>query len=60
MRIAITGANRGMGLGLAQVDAARGDGVWATARKPGGYPSEQSYPDSQTKLKRCIRYIAEG
>jgi NAD(P)-dependent dehydrogenase (short-subunit alcohol dehydrogenase family) len=34
MRVVITGANRGIGLGLAQVYAGRGDEVWATARKP--------------------------
>jgi NAD(P)-dependent dehydrogenase (short-subunit alcohol dehydrogenase family) len=35
MRVVITGANRGIGLGLAKVYAGRGDEVWATARKPG-------------------------
>lgn len=34
MRVVITGANRGIGLGLAKVYAERGDEVWATARKP--------------------------
>lgn len=34
MRVVITGANRGIGLGLARVYAERGDEVWATARKP--------------------------
>jgi NAD(P)-dependent dehydrogenase (short-subunit alcohol dehydrogenase family) len=32
MRVVVTGANRGLGLGLASVYAARGDEVWATAR----------------------------
>jgi NAD(P)-dependent dehydrogenase (short-subunit alcohol dehydrogenase family) len=34
MRVVITGANRGLGLGLARAYAERGDEVWATARKP--------------------------
>jgi NAD(P)-dependent dehydrogenase (short-subunit alcohol dehydrogenase family) len=34
VRIVITGANRGLGLGLAHAYAARGDEVWATARRP--------------------------
>jgi NAD(P)-dependent dehydrogenase (short-subunit alcohol dehydrogenase family) len=34
MRVVVTGANRGLGLGLARAYAARGDEVWATARKP--------------------------
>jgi NAD(P)-dependent dehydrogenase (short-subunit alcohol dehydrogenase family) len=34
MRIVVTGANRGLGLGLATAFAARGDDVWATARQP--------------------------
>jgi NAD(P)-dependent dehydrogenase (short-subunit alcohol dehydrogenase family) len=33
-RIVVTGANRGIGLGLTRVYAERGDEVWATARKP--------------------------
>jgi NAD(P)-dependent dehydrogenase (short-subunit alcohol dehydrogenase family) len=33
MRIVITGANRGLGLGLTKAYAARGDEVWATARR---------------------------
>ncbi|HTA18153.1 MAG TPA: SDR family oxidoreductase [Polyangia bacterium] len=36
MRIVVTGANRGLGLGLATAYAGRGDDVWATAREPGG------------------------
>jgi NAD(P)-dependent dehydrogenase (short-subunit alcohol dehydrogenase family) len=32
MRVVVTGANRGLGLGLAGAYAARGDEVWATAR----------------------------
>jgi NAD(P)-dependent dehydrogenase (short-subunit alcohol dehydrogenase family) len=35
MRIVVTGANRGLGLGLAQAFAKRGDEVWATARDVG-------------------------
>ena len=35
MRVVITGANRGLGLGLARAFAERGDEVWATARRPG-------------------------
>lgn len=35
MRVVVTGANRGLGLGLARVYAERGDEVWATARRPG-------------------------
>ncbi|HVU52929.1 MAG TPA: SDR family oxidoreductase [Polyangia bacterium] len=35
MRVVITGANRGIGLGLARAYAARGDEVWATTRRPG-------------------------
>ena len=34
MRIVVTGANRGIGLGLARAYAERGDEVWATARRP--------------------------
>jgi len=34
MRVVVTGANRGLGLGLASAYAARGDEVWATARRP--------------------------
>jgi NAD(P)-dependent dehydrogenase (short-subunit alcohol dehydrogenase family) len=34
MRIVVTGANRGLGLGLTHAYAERGDEVWATARKP--------------------------
>jgi len=34
MRVVVTGANRGLGLGLARAYAARGDEVCATARKP--------------------------
>jgi NAD(P)-dependent dehydrogenase (short-subunit alcohol dehydrogenase family) len=34
MRIVVTGANRGLGLGLARAYAGRGDVVWATARRP--------------------------
>jgi NAD(P)-dependent dehydrogenase (short-subunit alcohol dehydrogenase family) len=34
MRIVVTGASRGLGLGLAREYAARGDEVWATARNP--------------------------
>jgi NAD(P)-dependent dehydrogenase (short-subunit alcohol dehydrogenase family) len=34
MRLVVTGANRGLGLGLARLCAARGDEVWATARRP--------------------------
>ena len=34
MRLVVTGANRGLGLGLARASAARGDDVWATARRP--------------------------
>jgi NAD(P)-dependent dehydrogenase (short-subunit alcohol dehydrogenase family) len=34
MRVVVTGANRGLGMGLARAYAARGDEVWATARKP--------------------------
>jgi NAD(P)-dependent dehydrogenase (short-subunit alcohol dehydrogenase family) len=36
VRVVVTGANRGLGLGLAGAYAARGDDVWATAREPGG------------------------
>ncbi len=36
MRVVVTGANRGLGLGLAGAYATRGDEVWATAREPGG------------------------
>jgi NAD(P)-dependent dehydrogenase (short-subunit alcohol dehydrogenase family) len=36
VRIVVTGANRGLGLGLATAYAGRGDDVWATAREPGG------------------------
>jgi NAD(P)-dependent dehydrogenase (short-subunit alcohol dehydrogenase family) len=35
VRVVITGANRGLGLGLAGAYVKRGDEVWATARKPG-------------------------
>jgi NAD(P)-dependent dehydrogenase (short-subunit alcohol dehydrogenase family) len=35
MRVVVTGANRGIGLGLVKVYAERGDEVWATARRPG-------------------------
>jgi NAD(P)-dependent dehydrogenase (short-subunit alcohol dehydrogenase family) len=35
MRVVVTGANRGLGLGLARLYAARGDEVWTTARNPG-------------------------
>jgi NAD(P)-dependent dehydrogenase (short-subunit alcohol dehydrogenase family) len=35
MRVVITGANRGLGLGLARAYAERGEEVWATARRPG-------------------------
>jgi NAD(P)-dependent dehydrogenase (short-subunit alcohol dehydrogenase family) len=35
MRIVITGANRGIGLGLVGGFAARGDEVWAGTRRPG-------------------------
>jgi NAD(P)-dependent dehydrogenase (short-subunit alcohol dehydrogenase family) len=35
MRIVITGANRGLGLGMARAFAARGEEVWATARRLG-------------------------
>jgi NAD(P)-dependent dehydrogenase (short-subunit alcohol dehydrogenase family) len=35
VRVVVTGANRGLGLGLAGAYAARGDEVWATARAPG-------------------------
>jgi NAD(P)-dependent dehydrogenase (short-subunit alcohol dehydrogenase family) len=34
MRIVVTGANRGLGLGMARAYAERGDDVWATVRKP--------------------------
>jgi NAD(P)-dependent dehydrogenase (short-subunit alcohol dehydrogenase family) len=34
MRLVVTGANRGLGLGLARLCGARGDEVWATARRP--------------------------
>jgi NAD(P)-dependent dehydrogenase (short-subunit alcohol dehydrogenase family) len=34
MRVVVTGANRGLGLGLARAFVARGDEVWATARRP--------------------------
>jgi NAD(P)-dependent dehydrogenase (short-subunit alcohol dehydrogenase family) len=34
MRVVVTGANRGLGLGLTRRFAARGDEVWATARRP--------------------------
>jgi len=34
MRIVVTGANRGLGLGLARAYAERGDEVWAAARQP--------------------------
>ncbi|MDB4983343.1 MAG: CsgA protein [Myxococcales bacterium] len=34
MRLVVTGANRGLGLGLARALTARGDDVWATARRP--------------------------
>jgi NAD(P)-dependent dehydrogenase (short-subunit alcohol dehydrogenase family) len=35
MRVIVTGANRGLGLGLARAFAARGDELWAAARRPG-------------------------
>jgi NAD(P)-dependent dehydrogenase (short-subunit alcohol dehydrogenase family) len=35
MRIVVTGANRGLGLGLTRAFMERGDEVWATARRPG-------------------------
>jgi NAD(P)-dependent dehydrogenase (short-subunit alcohol dehydrogenase family) len=35
MRVVVTGANRGIGLGLTRAYAARGAEVWATARRPG-------------------------
>jgi NAD(P)-dependent dehydrogenase (short-subunit alcohol dehydrogenase family) len=35
MRIVVTGANRGLGLGMARAFAERGDEVWATARRLG-------------------------
>jgi NAD(P)-dependent dehydrogenase (short-subunit alcohol dehydrogenase family) len=35
MRVVVTGANRGLGLGLARAFLERGDEVWATARHPG-------------------------
>jgi NAD(P)-dependent dehydrogenase (short-subunit alcohol dehydrogenase family) len=35
MRIVITGANRGLGLGMSRAFAARGEDVWATARRVG-------------------------
>ncbi|HVZ71900.1 MAG TPA: SDR family oxidoreductase [Polyangia bacterium] len=34
MRVVVTGANRGLGLGMVTIFARRGDEVWATARKP--------------------------
>jgi NAD(P)-dependent dehydrogenase (short-subunit alcohol dehydrogenase family) len=34
MRAVVTGANRGLGLGLSRAYAERGDEVWATARHP--------------------------
>jgi NAD(P)-dependent dehydrogenase (short-subunit alcohol dehydrogenase family) len=38
-RVLITGANRGLGLGLAQWHAARGDQVFATCRTPADAPA---------------------
>ena len=42
MRVVVTGANRGLGLGLARAYAARGDDVWATAREPSDAPELQA------------------
>jgi NAD(P)-dependent dehydrogenase (short-subunit alcohol dehydrogenase family) len=46
MRIVVTGANRGIGLGLTRAYAARGDEVWAGARSPAEAKDLQSVAHS--------------